>query len=542
MPAKKGVLELHQMKRAGEKIAWLTAYDYPTAAFEQEAGIDMILVGDSLGMCVYGYPGHRAGHHGPVHRALRGRAPRGARRVRGRRHAVHELPDLRRRGRAQRRPLLKEAGVDAIKLEGGVSVITRVKAILDAGIVVCGHIGLTPQSSGQLGGHKAQGRTLESAKLVVEDARALYEAGVQLLLVEAVPPEVASFIRDELPIPVLGIGAGESGRRPAAHRERRPGHLPGLHPQVRQEVRRPGWRGHRRPHRVRDRRARRPVPRRAALLPHARGRARALPGLQRGQAEAERRSRDAAEAPPRPWAGARAARVDDLGTETVFAVAAEAAALAAQGRTVYPFHLGDLNLATPANIAEAATRALRDGKTTYCPNAGIAELREAIAHDVGTRPRPRLRRRERERAAGRQAGHRQVPAHAHGPRRRGALPQPGLSHLQLADRVLRRPRGALHLRRRGRRLRARPRADRAPDHAGHPAPHPERPAQPDRRRVLARRARGDWPTSCAGTTFTCSATRPTSTCATRARAARSPRCPACRSAASSSTRSPRSTR
>ena len=81
---------------------------------------------------------------------------------------------------------------------------------------------------------------------------------------------------------------------------------------------------------------------------------------------------------------ARAARVDDLGTETVFAVAAEAAALAAQGRTVYPFHLGDLNLATPRNIAEAATKAMRDGKTTYCPNAGIAELREAIAHDVGT--------------------------------------------------------------------------------------------------------------------------------------------------------------
>jgi aspartate/methionine/tyrosine aminotransferase len=80
---------------------------------------------------------------------------------------------------------------------------------------------------------------------------------------------------------------------------------------------------------------------------------------------------------------ARAARVDDLGTETVFAVAAEAAALAAQGRTVYPFHLGDLNLATPRNIAEAATKAMRDGKTTYCPNAGVAELREAIARDVG---------------------------------------------------------------------------------------------------------------------------------------------------------------
>jgi 3-methyl-2-oxobutanoate hydroxymethyltransferase len=209
MPAKKGVLELHQMKRAGEKIAWLTAYDYPTATFEQQAGIDMILVGDSLGMCVYGYPGTVPVTMDQciVHcEAVRRGAP-----------DVFEVGDMpfmsyqisdeeavRNAGR-----FLKEAGVDAIKLEGGVSVITRVKAILDAGIVVCGHIGLTPQSSGQLGGHKAQGRTLESAKLVVEDARALYEAGIQLLLVEAVPPEVAAFIRDELPIPVLGIGAGE---------------------------------------------------------------------------------------------------------------------------------------------------------------------------------------------------------------------------------------------------------------------------------------------------------------------------------------------
>jgi 3-methyl-2-oxobutanoate hydroxymethyltransferase len=103
---------------------------------------------------------------------------------------------------------LKEANVDGIKLEGGVRVLSRVRAILDAGIVVCGHVGLTPQSSGQLGGHKAQGRTLASARLVVEDARALCEAGVQLLLLEAVPPEVAGFIRAELPIPVLGIGAG----------------------------------------------------------------------------------------------------------------------------------------------------------------------------------------------------------------------------------------------------------------------------------------------------------------------------------------------
>jgi len=104
---------------------------------------------------------------------------------------------------------LKEANVDAVKLEGGVRVIERIKAILDAGIVVCGHIGLTPQSSGQLGGHKAQGRTLDSAKLLIADAEAIAEAGAQLLLLEAVPPDVAGYIRNELPIPVFGIGAGD---------------------------------------------------------------------------------------------------------------------------------------------------------------------------------------------------------------------------------------------------------------------------------------------------------------------------------------------
>ena len=206
---KKGVLELHQMKREGQKITWLTAYDYPTATFEQAAGIDMILVGDSLGMCIYGYPGtvpvtmdqcivhSEAVRRGAPDAFVGGDMPFMS-------YQVSDEEAVRNAGR-----FLKEASVDAIKLEGGVRVISRVKAILDAGIVVCGHIGLTPQSSGQLGGHKAQGRTLESAKLVVEDARALYQAGVQLLLLEAVPPEVAGFIRAELSIPVLGIGAGD---------------------------------------------------------------------------------------------------------------------------------------------------------------------------------------------------------------------------------------------------------------------------------------------------------------------------------------------
>ena len=103
---------------------------------------------------------------------------------------------------------LKEAGVDAIKLEGGVRTVSRIQAIVDAGIVVCGHIGLTPQSSGQLGGHKAQGRTAESAELVIKDALAVQEAGAQLLLVEAIPPELSDFITKKLDIPVYGIGAG----------------------------------------------------------------------------------------------------------------------------------------------------------------------------------------------------------------------------------------------------------------------------------------------------------------------------------------------
>ena len=206
--ARKSVLDLHEMKRRGEKITWLTAYDYPTASFEAQAGIDMILVGDSLGMCIYGYSGtvpvtmdQCIVHTEAVRRAapnvfLLGDMPFMS-------YQISDEEAVRNAGR-----FLQAADVDAIKLEGGVRVASRITAIRDAGIVVCGHIGLTPQSSGQLGGHKAQGRTLDSAQAVVEDARAVYEAGAQLLLIEAVPPEVAGFIRAELPIPVIGLGAG----------------------------------------------------------------------------------------------------------------------------------------------------------------------------------------------------------------------------------------------------------------------------------------------------------------------------------------------
>lgn len=200
--------ELYKMKRDGQKLTWLTAYDYPTASFAEAAGLDMILVGDSMGMCVYGYEGTvpvtmdqcivhcEAVRRGASNTFVMGDMP----------FMSYQRNDENAVVNAGR--FLKEANVDAVKLEGGRRVTSRIRAIVDAGIVVCGHIGLTPQSSGQLGGHKAQGRTVESAEALIEDALAVEEAGAHLILLEAVPPEVAGLIRDKLAMPVYGIGAG----------------------------------------------------------------------------------------------------------------------------------------------------------------------------------------------------------------------------------------------------------------------------------------------------------------------------------------------
>lgn len=200
--------DFYRMKQEAQKITWLTSYDFPTAQFAEAAGMDMILVGDSLGMCVYGYPGTV-----PVTMdqcivhcdAVRRGAPNT--------FVIGDMPFLSYQASDEKAVenagrFLKEANVDAIKLEGGVRVARRIKAIVEAGILVVGHIGLTPQSSGALGGHKAQGRTADAAKLVVEDALAVQNAGAQLLLVEAVPPEVTRYIHQKLAIPVLSIGAG----------------------------------------------------------------------------------------------------------------------------------------------------------------------------------------------------------------------------------------------------------------------------------------------------------------------------------------------
>lgn len=205
---KVSINDLYTKKTQGEKVSWLTCYDFPTAQFQEAAGVEMILVGDSMGMCVYGYSSTVPVTMDQciVHaEAVRRGAPTA--------FVIGDMPFMSYQASdavavTNAGRFLKEAGVDAIKLEGGVRTVSRIKAIVDAGIVVCGHIGLTPQSSGQLGGHKAQGRTAESAELVIKDALSIQEAGAQLLLLEAVPPELSAFITQKLDIPVYGIGAG----------------------------------------------------------------------------------------------------------------------------------------------------------------------------------------------------------------------------------------------------------------------------------------------------------------------------------------------
>ena len=200
--------DLQKLKDERKAAVWITAYDYWTASFAEEAGMDMILVGDSLGMCIYGYSGTvpvtmdqciyhcEAVRRGAPNTFIIGDMPFLSYQV-----SVPEA--VRNAGRFH-----KEAGVDAIKLEGGQRVCDQIRAIADGGMLVMGHIGLTPQSSGMQGGFKAQGRTAEAAKDLIDDALAIQASGAFALLVEAVPPEVCGIIRDKLKIPVYSIGAG----------------------------------------------------------------------------------------------------------------------------------------------------------------------------------------------------------------------------------------------------------------------------------------------------------------------------------------------
>jgi 3-methyl-2-oxobutanoate hydroxymethyltransferase len=200
--------DLLKMKQEGEILTWVTSYDYITAQIAEECGIDMILVGDSLGMCIYGYDGtvpvtmDQCIYHTE---AVRRAAPNT--------FVVGDMPfgsyQINVDGAVENAVRFhKEAGVDAVKLEGGKRVADVISAIADGGMLVMGHLGLTPQSSSALGGFKAQGLTVEAAMEVIEDARAVYEAGAFSILIEGVPPEVTKVVRDELPIPIYSIGAG----------------------------------------------------------------------------------------------------------------------------------------------------------------------------------------------------------------------------------------------------------------------------------------------------------------------------------------------
>ena len=200
--------QIKAMKPKGEKIVMLTAYDYSTARLVDEAGIPLILVGDSLGMVVLGYEStipvtmEEMLHHT---RAV----------VRGTKQAmvVGDMPfmtyhvsvedALRNAAR-----FIQEAGAQAVKLEGGVTVAEKVKRIVDCGIPVMGHIGLTPQSIHQFGGFKMQGKTPEAAANLLADAKALEEAGVFAIVLETIPANLARLITNKISIPTIGIGAG----------------------------------------------------------------------------------------------------------------------------------------------------------------------------------------------------------------------------------------------------------------------------------------------------------------------------------------------
>ena len=205
---KKTILDFLEMKRKREKVTWITAYDFPTASLVEQAGMDMILVGDSVGMVVYGYSGTI-----PVTMDQMIYHTEAVRRGAPNTFIIGDMPFLSYQKSVEDAitnagRFYKEAGVDAIKLEGGKRVIPQIQGIVNSGMVVVGHIGLTPQSSAQLGGFKAQGNTAEQAMTLLEDAKAIEAAGGFLLLVEGVPPETGKIITEALSIPVYGIGAG----------------------------------------------------------------------------------------------------------------------------------------------------------------------------------------------------------------------------------------------------------------------------------------------------------------------------------------------
>lgn len=191
-------------------LVMVTAYDAPSARFAADAGVDLILVGDSVGTTLLGYDStvpvtmEDILHH---LKAVRRGAPN-AQIVADLPFMSYQVSDEQAVTNAGR--LMKEGGADSVKLEGGVRLASRVRAIADAGIPVVGHIGLTPQTAGLLGGFKVQGQEVESARALLADADAVAAAGAMMIVVEVVPSAVTTLITERVSIPVIGIGAGPS--------------------------------------------------------------------------------------------------------------------------------------------------------------------------------------------------------------------------------------------------------------------------------------------------------------------------------------------
>ncbi len=205
---KVSILEIQQAKAEGRRLVMCTAYDYPFGLLADKAGVDIVLVGDSLGMVVMGLEGtvevtmeHMIHHTRAVVRGCK------------RPHIVGDMPfmsynitipeAIRNAGR-----LMKEGGCDSVKLEGGTDFAPTVEAIVKAGIPVQGHIGLTPQTASALGGFKMQGKDASAAKKIIDDAKALEDAGAFSIIVEAVPAPLGKLIAESVKVPAIGIGAG----------------------------------------------------------------------------------------------------------------------------------------------------------------------------------------------------------------------------------------------------------------------------------------------------------------------------------------------
>ncbi|MFD1707154.1 3-methyl-2-oxobutanoate hydroxymethyltransferase [Siminovitchia sediminis] len=197
-----------KMKKAGEKIVMLTAYDYPQAKLAEQSGVDMILVGDSLGMVVLGYDStvpvtvQDMIHHTKA-------VKRGAKDT----FIVTDLPFMtyhvsKEEALRTAGTIMQESGADAIKIEGGGEVIHTIQALTKAGVPVMAHLGLTPQTAGVLGGYKVQAKTAEAAQQLIQDAKQCEEAGAFGIVLECIPHQLGKEVSDQVSVPVIGIGAG----------------------------------------------------------------------------------------------------------------------------------------------------------------------------------------------------------------------------------------------------------------------------------------------------------------------------------------------